>query len=187
MINIKPSPDQTGYAGSIAKKSNIKSKYSGTQLQQAIGFLGETIVCDKLGFLRPAGEGFNGGFDLDILGQKVDVKTMNRTTQVKENYVHNFLDHQKGHPADCFVFCSYNRVNGILTVCGFISKKDFFRLAVFYKEGELRTRADGKQFPAKGDMYEIQQNQLMPINKIKDIVKYIEREIEISRTGLLLK
>lgn len=187
MIIIKPTAEQIEYAEETAKKSNIKSEYAGSQEQQAIGFLGETVICDAMGFERPTPHGFNGGFDIYLFTKKIDIKTMSRTTEVQDYYVHNFLDHQKKHPAACFIFCSYNRTAKILTVCGFISKTDYFRQAKFYKKGEIRTMANGKQFPAKGDMYEIRQDQIMPVNTFDDIRDYVKREERISKTGELLR
>jgi len=187
MIDIKPRLDQIEYATAAAERSTIGDFYAGTKEQQKIGFIGETVICDKLGFPRPDPLGFNGGFDIKIFEKKIDIKTMARTTPVQDWYVHNFMDHQREHPADCFIFCSYNKSSGILTICGFISKKEFFRLAKFYKKGDLRTMSNGEQFPAKGDMHEIRQDQLMPVNEFDDIIDYTERENMISKTGEILR
>ena len=187
MIDVKPRPDQIEHATGAAEQSAIQNVYAGTKEQQRIGFLGETVICDHFGFLRPDPIKYDGGFDICLFDQKIDVKTMGRTTAVRDYYVHNFMDHQKGHPADCFIFCSYNQTNGILTICGFISKKEFFRLAEPFKKGELRTKSDGSQFPAKADMFEIQQDKLMPIDEWDDIVDHAEREKTISETRKLLE
>ena len=186
MIDIKPRPDQIEYARAAVERSTIKNRYAGTREQQKNGFLGETVICDKFGFLRPNPIRFNGGFDICLFSKKIDIKTMGRTTAVKDYYVHNFMDHQKEHEADCFIFCSYNKTNGILTICGFISKKEFFRQAKPYKKGDIRTRSNGEKFPAKADMHEIRQDQLMPINDFDDIIDYAERENKISTTKELL-
>jgi len=187
MIDIKPRPEQLEYAEAAAERSTIENVYAGTKEQQMVGFIGETVICDKFGFLRPDPLKYDGGFDIYLFEKKIDIKTMGRTTAVQDWYVHNLMDHQREHPADCFIFCSHNKSSGILTICGFISKKEFFRLAKFYEKGMLRTMSSGKQFPAKGDMYEIRQDQIMPVNTFDDIIDYVEREKTISKTADLLR
>ena len=40
-------------------------------------------------------EGFDNGVDLEYSGLSIDVKTMGRTTDVKDYYVNNFIALQK--------------------------------------------------------------------------------------------
>ena len=49
-------------------------------------------------------EGFDHGEDLNYNGLSIDVKTMGRTTDVKDYYVNNFIALQKDYPTDAFIF-----------------------------------------------------------------------------------
>ena len=49
-------------------------------------------------------EGFDHGKDLEYTGLSIDVKTMGRTTDVKDYYVNNFIALQKGFHKDVFIF-----------------------------------------------------------------------------------
>ena len=49
-------------------------------------------------------EGFDHGKDLEYRRLSIDVKTMGRTTDVKDHYVNNFIALQKGFHKDVFIF-----------------------------------------------------------------------------------
>ncbi len=61
-------------------------------------------------------EGFDNGVDLEYFGLSIDVKTMGRTTDVKDYYVNNFIALQKNYPTNVFIFCSYYIEKKELTV-----------------------------------------------------------------------
>ena len=56
-----------------------------------------------------------------------------------------------------------------MTICGWISKADFFKKAKLYKQGSRRYREDGTHFETKADLYEIKQQDLKAVNNTKDI------------------
>lgn len=152
-----------------------RNKANGTKAQQLVGILGQCVVQDLLGLgLIKPGTGFDGGFDIEYFaneerGLKIDVKTMTRTTDMRDYYVHNFVGLQKDYNNDVYIFCSYNKSNNELTICGWISKEKFLELSNFYPEGSTRTRADGTQFKTFADLYEIKNTDLNPINNIEEL------------------
>lgn len=129
------------------------------------------MFADMIGVERPADEGgFDGGFDFVINDKKVDVKTMGRTTDMRDYYVHNFIAYQKPYDVDYYVFLSYNKRNSHLTVCGYIDKDGFFEKAEFFKKGAKRYRSDGSYFFSKAPLYEIKQSDLYEIDSIDDLL-----------------
>jgi hypothetical protein len=71
------------------------------------------------------------------------------------------------------VFASYNTVKNVLSICGLISKEEFRKKSVFYNQGDKRYRDDGSYFLARTPLYEIKQSDLIPINSVEDLKKYI--------------
>jgi hypothetical protein len=143
-----------------------RSKANGNKVQQYVGLLGEVVVKKYLGVDYELKSGFDGGFDLNYKGLKIDVKTMGRTVEPRENYVNNFIAYQEKFDCDAYVFCSLNKTNYNLTVCGWVTKKQLQERSKIYKEGTERTRADGSVFKLKAPTYEIKNNQL---NNIEDL------------------
>jgi len=148
----------------------MRGKGDGNPNEQMIGMLGQTVLADSLSLKRPeGGEGFDGGFDFTINDKRVDVKTMGRTTSMRDYYVHNFVAYQANYEVDYYIFTSINKKNAVLTVCGYIDKESFLKRATFYQKGVLRYRSDGTSFPTKAPLYEIKQTDLFPLEKIEDI------------------
>ena len=178
-------PDQKAFAERLVTYHNYGQRglADGDEQEQMTGMLGQTVFADLIGAERPQEDednehnenGFDGGFDFIINDLKVDVKTMGRTTEMRDNYVHNFIAYQRDYDVDYYVFLSYNRTNEHLTVCGYIDKENFFRRARFYDEGTRRFRTDGTSFKTKAPMYEIKQSDLYPINSIEDIREGIRK------------
>ena len=136
--------------------------------------LGQICLCDMLSFKRPKGdEGFDGGVDFIINNIRVDLKTMHRTVDVKEHYVHNFIGYQKKYPCQFYIFASYNIITNKLTLCGVISKKDFLQKASFYEKGTIRTRDVGTSFTSKAPLYEIKQMDLIQIKNKQDMLEKV--------------
>ena len=56
-----------------------------------------------------------------------------------------------------------------MTVCGWISKNDFFKKATLYKQGTRRYRENGTHFETKADLYEIKQRDLNKIDSTENL------------------
>lgn len=176
MINLTANPEQFKTTVVLVKKCNFgnRGQGDGTKKMQAIGIMGQVMFADWIGHPRPTGEGgFDGGFDFVINGKKVDLKTMARTVDVRPHYVHNFVGWQLKYDCEYYVFASYNTVKNVLSICGLISKEDFMKKSVFYNQGDKRYRDDGSYFLARTPLYEIKQSDLIPINSVEDLKKYI--------------
>ena len=110
---------------------------------------------------------FDGGWDLEHKGLKIDVKTTGRRVPPREWYVHNLIGFQKDFDCDAYIFCTLNKQTYELTVDGWITKEDFFEKAEKFKKGTLRTRQDGTKLKLKATGYEIKITDLQPIETLK--------------------
>jgi hypothetical protein len=85
---------------------------------------------------------------------------MGRKVRPQMHHVNNFIGLQKRFATDVLIFCSYDTGHRVLTVCGWITKEEFFQKASFYPAGTIRTRSDGTTFSARADLYEIENRDL---------------------------
>jgi len=144
----------------------------GTKDQQLTGIIGQTVVADLYDMpWVEGGEGFDEGKDLLVSGKVVDIKTMGRTTDVRDYYVNNFVGLQKDYKTDIYIFCSLNKTTNELTICGWVSKKELFERAQFFKKGTTRTRSDGSTFQTFTDLYEIANNALNNVDTVEELKK----------------
>ena len=152
----------------------MRSQANGTPEQQYTGILGQCTILDLLGKDLINGEdGCDDGEDLNFEGLSIDVKTMGRTTDVRPNFVNNFIALQMKFQTDLYIFCSLNKVTEELTICGWIPKSEFVQKANFYPEGTIRRRTDGTTFKTFADLYEIQNTELYDVSSIQDMFNKI--------------
>jgi hypothetical protein len=111
--------------------------------------------------------GFDGGYDLYYKGFKIDVKTMGRTVAVKSNFVNNFVSLQLKFDCDVYIFCSLNKKNNILTICGWVTKEELLDRSKYYEKGTVRVRSNNSQLILQEAIYEIENHKL---NKIEDLI-----------------
>jgi len=176
MLDVKVTQEQLNYAISMVCKYNFGQRGygDGGKKEQLTGIIGQTVFADLIGAKRPKGStGFDGGTDFFINGKKVDIKTMTRKVPVKDYYVHNFVGYQRNYDVDYYIFASYNTSNRVLTICGYIEKEDFFKKAIYFPKGSLRTRSDGTSFRTFAPLYEIKQSDLLIANDIDSLIKSI--------------
>lgn len=170
------SPDQWAYASRLIAYFDFGQRGigDGNETEQLTGMIGQTVFADLIGAERPDGkEGFDEGIDFIINDKRVDVKTMTRTTDVRDYYVHNFIGYQKDYEVDYYVFLSYNKRNRGLTVCGCIDKESFFKKADFFPKGAKRYRSNGSYFHSKAPLYEIKQTDLIQIRNVRELLSSI--------------
>lgn len=132
----------------------------GTKEQQFIGVLGENFIRHFCGLPYMEPKGFDGGYDVIILGNKFDVKTMGRTIEPRLDFVNNFVASQTKFDPDAYLFISINKTNFKATVCGWIEKQLFAQKANLFAKNTKRKRADGSSFVLKADTYEIENSKL---------------------------
>ena len=172
MFTITVTEISINHCKSQASKFNLGQRYTanGTPEQQLTGIIGQNVVLNLFDLGDFNGEdGFDNGVDLIFNNLKIDVKTMGRTTAVKPSYTNNFIGLQDYFDPDVYIFCSFNKTNNALTVCGWISKKDFKEKRRFYPKGSVRTRTDGSTFRTFSDLYEIDTVDLNKALSIADL------------------
>jgi hypothetical protein len=176
MFTIKVSEELYKYCVEQTEKFNFGARYTanGTKEQQLTGIIGQSVVMNlfDLGFVD-GNDGFDDGVDIVFNDKKIDVKTMGRTTDVRNNYTNNFLKLQDYFKTDIYIFCSYNKTKKDLTVCGWIDKKNFEIKRKYYPKGTLRYRSDGSSFETFSDLYEIDIVDLNNVETIEDLKKQI--------------
>lgn len=165
---IKVSEETKIMAWEFLQKNNIgnRSVGNGNMIEQFVGLIGEIEVKKLFGKPIDLIAGFDGGFDFELNGKRIDVKTMGRNVDVKDDYVNNFIGYQKHFDCDIYIFCSLNKKKNELTICGWVTKKELFEMSEMYEEGTERKRSDGTSFLTKAPLYEIKNNQLNNINKL---------------------
>ena len=172
-LKIKIKPEIISHCKKQIDKYNFgkRSKDNGNRNQQYIGIVGQSVIMDFFGLGYINGKsGFDGGVDLEYKGKKYDVKTMTRTVDVKDSYTNNFLKTQEDYDVDGYIFCSWNIKKSELTVVGWIKKEDVKRVKRLIPKGTIRKNGiDGKEFPLRFDMYEIDNKYLNFVNSILDM------------------
>ncbi len=153
-----------------------RSVANGNREQQLTGIIGQCVVMEMFeqGYIDGS-TGCDDGTDISVLGCSVDVKTMGRTTDVRSNYVNNFIALQLKFSTDIFIFCSYHKLKQEITVCGWIPKAEFLQKASFFPKGSTRTRFDGSTFQTFADLYEIRNDLLNDVNSPDTLRQQIEQ------------
>lgn len=172
MFTIKVDASLIDHCQQVVKTHNFGHRHTanGTEAQQLTGIIGQSVVMNifGLGYVDGAG-GCDNGVDLVINNKKVDVKTMGRTTDVKPNYTNNFLKLQDYFETDIYIFCSYHKLKKEVTICGWISKKDFSAKRKLFPKGSVRTRTDGTTFSTFADLYEIDIVDLNGVDSVEEL------------------
>ena len=161
MINIPLTQSIVDYSAKLVNENNFGQRGfdDGNHKEQLVGIISENTVRDYLGCELIKASGFDGGYDIIYKGLYTDIKSMSRTVNPKDFYINNLFDAQLKHKAEAFIFTSLNIKNKILTICGWITKKEFKEKAVFFPKGTQRIRGVEK-FILRADNWEILNNQL---------------------------
>ena len=139
---LKASQEIREYTQNYIETSSVanRGEFDGEGREQFAGILAENIIRYQLGFPLPSIDPEltdNGGYDLMIRNQKIDVKTMIRTSDhwTPEHWL-NVSKYQLHRPCDYYLFCGYCFESSILTIVGIIKKEDFMRESKFVDKGE---------------------------------------------------
>lgn len=143
-----------------------RHEFNGSKEQQFVGLVGEVIIKMLFNIKHEFKKGFDGGFDFQYKGLKIDVKTMGRNVDVKDYFVNNFVAHQLKFNCDIYIFCSLNKLKNELTICGYLTKKELLQKSIYRKKGETMTRSNGTSFALKTDNFQIQNKELKNIEKL---------------------
>ena len=158
------------FVWSFLQDNNVgkRNKANGSKIEQYVGLLGECTVKWYLGIDYKLKDEFDNGVDFNYKSKKFDVKTMGRKVYPKPNYVNNFIAYQKDFNCDAYIFCSLNKTNYDLTICGWATKEQLLERGVLYKQGTIRKRTDETTFKLKAPTYEIKNTALNNINTLWD-------------------
>lgn len=145
----------------------------GSPRKQEVGLIGELIVhhylFENYPNLREKKDGFDGGFDILFNDKRIDVKTMERKSYVRPDFVNNFYIMQEGHNAEIIVFCSYHNTDHVIEICGWLPKPELKKRGIFYAAGTQRHRTDGSSFTFRQDNYEVEVKDLDPIDSLRNL------------------
>lgn len=172
MLTEHISSDLKQYAWDVVSSKNFGTRqagFNGTKENQFVGIIGEVFIYKTIHNAFPKFDTFTFT-DVLINGKRFDVKTMGRTVAFRPDFVHNFVAHQAAHDVDGFIFCSINKTESIIEVCGWIPKSEFFETAELIRAGKVRHRADGSTFVVMSDLYELPNKFLNPINTRNDLL-----------------
>lgn len=172
MFKIKVSKEIIDHCENQLNQYNFgkRSTANGNREQQLTGLIGQSTIQHLFGLpLIDGSKGCDEGTDIVINGYKIDIKTMGRTTEVRPDFVNNFIALQAKFDTDIYIFCSFHKLQKELTVCGFCTKEHFFKKADFFKKGTTRTRSDKSSFTLFADLYEIKNTDLMPVNSFEEL------------------
>ena len=187
IITLTVTEEQKQYAKHLIETTNFgkRGEFDGNKEQQFIGMLAQTAVADYLGLPRPVpSDKPDGGVDFIVENLSVDVKCMKRHVEMKPHFSHNFYGGQLHFNTDILLFTSFNVTNDILTICGWITKRRFRKIANYYPQGSKKYRDDGSYIVIRGNAgnYEITQNKL---NNFKGKEQFFEemKAIYKRKTG----
>lgn len=173
MFSIPVSTECYTHCTNQISKYNLgeRKESNGTPEQQLTGAIGQSIISDLFGLgYIDASNGFDNGIDIPYNELKIDVKTMGRKFYPKQDWVNNFYKCQDHYKTNIYIFCSYNKVSNVITVCGWIDKETFTKKRAIYLKGDKRTRDNGSVFILDTDTYEIKNsdlNQCYSFNQLK--------------------
>jgi len=183
MFKVKVNQDIIEYCKNQVDKYNFgkRSSANGNKEQQLTGIIGQSIVMNLFGLGYVNGEdGFDDGVDILYNNKKIDVKTMGRKSDVKQNYTNNFLKLQDHYSTEIYIFCSYHKTKEELTICGWIDKTDFINKRRYYPKGTERKRFDGTTFETFADLYEIDNKDLNQVNNIDELKQQLKSKTMIT-------
>ena len=183
MFKVKVNQDIIQYCKNQVDKYNFgkRSSANGNKEQQLTGIIGQSVVMNLFGLGNVNGEdGFDDGVDILYNNKKIDVKTMGRKSDVKQNYTNNFLKLQDHYSTEIYIFCSYHKTKEELTICGWIDKTDFINKRRYYSKGTERKRFDGTTFETFADLYEIDNKDLNQVNNIDELKQQLKSKTMIT-------
>lgn len=147
MINIEITKNIIECSREYHLKTNLgkRGEFDGSNRKQFIGIIAENTVRNYYGFeLMQKQDGWDGGFDILWNGLKTDIKSTERKWFPKKHWHSSVPQMQIKYKSEAYIFTSLNVENKVLTICGWITKKEFTEKSIFNKKGN-------KMFGDKGN------------------------------------
>lgn len=143
---------------SIGKRGDV---VDGSHENQLVGMIGENLILHHLGFRKmEVLDGVDCGFDFEIMGKKIDVKTMGRTSPPTLDQTNALFEHQAQSNVDAYIFCNLLRKEMKMAICGWIPKTLFMERATYYPAGFVKVLSSGKSITFKSGNYEIKNSDI---------------------------
>lgn len=120
-----------------------------------IGKLGEQVIATYLGIEMPI-DTYN--YDMVYKEKKIEVKTKETSVSfVHPSFECSISNYNPNQKCDYYAFLRIFTDHSKAWVCGFISKKDFFKKATLHKKGEID---NSNNFTFKCDCYNLPYSEL---------------------------
>ena len=146
---------------------------NGNKSQQFSGVLGEIAVHRYLfgewPRMEDRGDCFDGGIDLEYGGFKLDVKTKTRQGYVDDHFDNSVYAFQFKYPNDSYIFCSYNKFQKVVEICGWTTKDYIRDKGTFVKAGTVHTLDNGSLLTMKFDNHTLPNSELLDIILLKQL------------------
>ena len=165
------------------KSLGQRKEANGDKFMQRTGMIAQEIISEYLDVDQPKTDGYDNGIDFQLNGANVDIKCMGRETTIEYDWVHNLIKSQydnKNSKTDYYLFCSLDRKDSILQVCGYVQKSLIPKCADFIKKGDERINRSGHKITVRADMFEINQEVLCAINDLDDLIRKISADNIVS-------
>ena len=148
----------------------------GTRLQQLAGVICQNAILFAYGQpLMQAIDTHDGGCDIILANQIVDIKSTRINKFVKNFHTHAVPEAQLQFNTQIYLFCALDFTTMIMTVTGWLSKDEFLYEATVNKKGVITTTPNGKQFVNKMTTYEVKVAQLRSdFDNFDDLAMQIE-------------
>ena len=147
----------------VCRKTNFGQRgiHDGTPTQQLYGVIAQNAILFGLGhpLIKPSND-WDGGFDMVLSKQRIDIKTVIRTVPPKPEYECRVVADQMNYDLDAYLFTSYNTQTNQLTICGWLPKEEIKTRARVFRKGDVVERSDGSFFTCKLNSYQIYYHQL---------------------------
>lgn len=130
------------------------------------GFVGEFVASRAL-----PDAVIHNTFDYDLVlpvgeqGFRVDVKTKKVTSKPKDNYLCTVADYNTDQRCDAYLFTRVMDDFSYAWICGWLPKEEFYKLAKFFKKGEIDPGGNGK-WTFSADCYNLEIAKLWPLDRI---------------------
>ena len=172
MIRVKLEDSVREYANKQVTNKNFGNRskgFNGNKEKQYTGILGECAVYLALGKELPTYDSGSVVEDVIINDKKVDIKSMARNSDMRDNFVHNFVAYQKDSNNDVLIGVNINKKSREAQICAWLPKEEFLKKARFFEKGTKITRFDGTSFVTGAPHYELEQSEWNQINSVEDL------------------
>lgn len=139
----------------------------GNKDEQRVGIISQCAIMDLMGYELPE-LSFqpDNGVDIIYSGIKIDIKTIASKSYPTPDSPANIMAKQKHYNTDIYIFSYANRNDKMLTITGWMDKKEFFSKAKFRKTGDVIH----SKLTLRSDDYSLDCAELNQVNSLTDLI-----------------